>query len=71
VISPTARPSASRPTRPARAGSFPAEDEQTIIGGTGAYEGATGRARLSGANFAVGFPLELTGDDIFIIELDR
>jgi hypothetical protein len=52
-------------------GSFPAEDEQTIIGGTGAYEGATGRARLSGANFAVGFPLELTGDDIFIIELDR
>jgi hypothetical protein len=52
-------------------GSFPAEDDQTIIGGTGAYEGATGRARLSGANFAIGFPLELTGDDVFVIELDR
>lgn len=52
-------------------GSFPAEGENTIIGGTGAYEGATGQARLSGANNAVGFPLQLTGDDIFVIELDR
>lgn len=52
-------------------GAFPAEGENTIIGGTGAYEGATGQARLSGANNTVGFPLQLTGDDIFVIELDR
>ncbi|MGQ0577140.1 MAG: hypothetical protein ACT4RN_23495 [Pseudonocardia sp.] len=52
-------------------GAFPAPGEQTIVGGTGAYEGATGQARLSGANDARGFPLSLTGDDIFVIELDR
>lgn len=52
-------------------GSFPADDEKTIVGGTGAYQGATGQARLSGANDASGFPLKLTGDDIFVIELDR
>lgn len=52
-------------------GSFPATGEKTIVGGTGAYEGATGQARLSGANDASGFPLKLTGDDIFVIELDR
>jgi hypothetical protein len=49
-------------------GAFPTEN--TIIGGTGAYEGATGKARLSGANEVTGFPLQLTGDDIFVIELD-
>jgi hypothetical protein len=52
-------------------GSFPAEGENTIIGGTGAYEGVTGQARLSGANNAVGFPLQLTGDDIFVLEIQR
>jgi hypothetical protein len=52
-------------------GAFPGPDENTIVGGTGAYDGATGRARLSGINDAAGFPLQLTGDDIFVIELDR
>jgi hypothetical protein len=52
-------------------GAFPAEGENTIVGGTGAYEGATGQARLSGANQVTGFPFELTGDDVFVIELDR
>jgi hypothetical protein len=50
-------------------GSFP--DGDTIVSGTGAYEGRTGKARLSGANQIVGFPLQLTGDDIFVIELAR
>lgn len=51
-------------------GSFPAEGEKTVVGGSGAYEGATGQARLSGANEVTGFPLRLTADDIFVIELD-
>lgn len=51
-------------------GSFPDADTDTITG-TGAYADRTGRARLSGANNIVGFPLQLTADDIFVIELDR
>ncbi len=51
-------------------GAFPDADTDTISG-TGAYAGRTGRARLSGANNIVGFPLRLTADDIFVIELDR
>lgn len=50
-------------------GSYP--DGDTIVSGTGAYAGRTGKARLSGANNIVGFPLQLTGDDIFVIELNR
>lgn len=50
-------------------GSFP--DSDTIVSGTGAYADRTGKARLSGANNVLGFPMQLTGDDIFVIELDR
>lgn len=52
-------------------GSFPEGDTIIAGSGTGDYADRTGRARLSGANMVLGFPFELTGDDIFVIELDR
>ncbi len=52
-------------------GAFPADGEKTIVGGTGIYDGVAGRARMSGASNVAGFPMELTGDDLFVLELDR
>lgn len=43
---------------------------KTIIGGTGRYAGRTGSAELYGTDNAVGYPLRLTVDDIFVIRLD-
>ncbi|HLF41862.1 MAG TPA: hypothetical protein VI854_10370 [Acidimicrobiia bacterium] len=45
-------------------------DENTIVNGTGAYEGRTARVRLSGYNDGSNYPNELTIDDLWVIRFD-
>lgn len=45
-------------------------DTNTIVSGTGAYEGRTGRVRLSGYNDGSEYPNRLTIDDLWIIRFD-
>ena len=51
----------------------PGDGENSILSGTGAYEGATGTARLSGLvalNPLEGGDLEITFDCIFVVNID-
>ena len=45
-------------------------DTNTIVRGTGAYEGRTARVRLSGFNDGSEYPNKLTIDDLWIIRFD-
>ncbi len=50
-------------------GSIPS-DNSGVIGGTGAYAGKKGSARVSGAVFLGDFPEELTFDCLWLVEQD-
>ena len=76
----TRAPTSVRPTTigsPGRThitGSIPGADENTVLSGTGDFEGASGRTRLSGAvtmNPLDDDQMEITFDCLFVLSLDR